>query len=1043
MDRHCVALSTDSPPPRDRMTPTRQFATGQKRQLSVRCLTAACALAISAPLAAAEKVDFARDIRPILATHCYACHGPGKQESGFRLDIGSNLLQGGNSGPAVIAGKSSESLLIQAVSGAADVSKMPPKGPPLQPPQIELLKQWIDQGASLPDESAANGSRRKSNHWSFQPLSHPAPPHVKQLAWVRNPIDAFILARLEAAGLEPSPEAEKATLLRRVSLDLLGLPPTVEQIEEFLSDPGRDAYERMVDRLLGSPHYGERWARHWLDVARYADSNGYTIDGGRSIWKYRDWVITALNRDLPFDEFTIEQIAGDMLPSARTDQIIATGFHRNTLTNEEGGTDPEQFRVEAVVDRVSTTGAAFLGLTLGCARCHDHKYDPISQREFYQLFALFNNADEPSFPVPTDQQAKELPALLAEIEQTEKRLADVDSTSGGRQAEWEGKFAGRLALDWTVLDGEAQSAGGVSIAKLDDHSFLASGNIPDTDVYTVTSPTANDRITAVRLEVLTHDSLPQRGPGLAKNGNFVLSEFSISSTDSQSSPSVTPLALAGAWADHSGNKGAVENAIDGKPATGWNIAAAKDLNSSRTAIFFLRDDLKAGTAAKLNFVVEQKHSEPRYQIGRFRISVTAADRDILPLPQPVRDALAVSRESRSAEQKQALKLEYQIIDPERLPLAKQIAELKQRQLQIAAATTTTMIVRERKEPRETYIHVRGDFLHPGAPVQADVPQVLPPISARAQRPDRLDFARWLVDPSNPLTPRVTVNRLWQAYFGQGLVATENDFGLQGDRPTHGELLDWLSGQLIEHGWSLKAMHRLLVTSATYRQSSRMRGDLAAADPYNKLLGRQQRLRLEAESIRDVSLAASGLLTGEIGGPGVYPPQPEGIYRFTQQVKYWGENKNADRFRRGMYTYFWRSSPYPFLKTFDAPDANVACTRRARSNTPLQALTLANDRAFFEIAQGFAAQLLAGSWVTDSERIKTAFRRCLARDPSPNELAGLTEFLASQRKRFEGAPQDAATVAPPSRPGQVDPIQAATWTMLARVLLNLDEFINRE
>ncbi len=1026
------------------MIPTRQSTTGQRPRLPVRCLVGISALAVCLPLAAEEPVDFARDIRPILATHCYQCHGADKQESGLRLDIVKGLVQGGNSGPAVMTGKSTESLLIQAVSGAADVAKMPPKGPPLQPAQIELLSRWIDQGAKLADESSAGDPRRKSTHWSFQPLTHPRPPQVNGLAWVRNPIDAFILARLEAAGLEPSPEAEKATLLRRVSLDLLGLPPTLQQIEEFLSDPSGDAYERVVDRLLNSPHYGERWGRHWLDVARYADSNGYTIDGGRSIWKYRDWVIGAFNRDLPFDAFTTEQLAGDMLPNARMDQIIATGFHRNTLTNEEGGTDPEQFRVEAVVDRVSTTGAAFLGLTLGCARCHDHKYDPISQREFYQLFALFNNADEPAFPVPTDQQGKELPALLAEIEQSEKRLADVDANSGGRQAEWEGKFASRLAVDWTVLDAEAQSAGGASFSKLDDHSLLASGNIPATDIYTVTAATANHSITAIRLEVLTHDSLPKQGPGLAEDGSFVLSEFSISSIDSQSSPNHgTPLALAGAWADYSGAKGAVEDAIDGNPATGWNIAAAKDLNAPRTAIFFLREDWKAAVAAKLTFVLEQKYDQPRYQIGRFRISATNADRDVLKLPAPVRDALAVSPDSRAAEQKQALKLEFQKIDPERLPLAKQIAELKQRQKQIGAAITTTMVVRERTEPRETHIHVRGDFLLPGAPVQGDVPQVLPPISARAARADRLDFARWLVDPSNPLTPRVTVNRLWQTYFGQGLVATENDFGLQGDRPTHPELLDWLAAQFIEKGWSLKAMHRLIVSSAAYRQASQMRDELAAADPYNKLLGRQQRLRLEAETIRDAALAASGLLSREIGGPGVYPPQPEGIYRFTQQVKYWGENKNADRFRRGMYTYFWRSSPYPFLKTFDAPDANVACTRRARSNTPLQALTLANDRAFFEIAQGFASQSLAGPWVTDSERIQTAFRRCLARHPSPSELAGLTEFLASQRQRFDKSPEDAATVAPPNRPSQVDAVQAATWTMLARVLLNLDEFITRE
>ncbi len=386
---------------------------------------------------------------------------------------------------------------------------------------------------------------------------------------------------------------------------------------------------------------------------------------------------------------------------------------------------------------------------------------------------------------------------------------------------------------------------------------------------------------------------------------------------------------------------------------------------------------------------------------------------------------------------------YQQVDPERLPLAAQIAEMKQRQKQIASAVTTTLIVRERKEPRKTSIHVRGDFLHPGAAVEGGVPAVLPPIVARAGRPDRLDFARWLFSPTHPLTARVTVNRIWQSYFGQGLVGTENDFGLQGDRPTHPELLDWLAGQWIADGFSLKSLHRLIVTSATYRQSSYMRPDLVAADPYNKLLGRQQRLRLEAETIRDAALAASGLLSREIGGPGVYPPQPQGIYRFTQQVKYWGENKDSDRFRRGMYTFFWRSSPYPFLKTFDAPDANVACTRRARSNTPLQALTLANDRAFFEIAQGFAARMLAEPAENDNARIAAAFRRCFAREPSSTELTDLREFFDSQCKRFESVPSEADAVAPTNRPPDVGAPRAAAWATLARVLLNLDEFITRE
>ncbi len=999
-------------------------------------------LASVSPARAEEPVDFARDIRPILVAHCFECHAAAKQESGLRLDSAATLLAGGNSGPALVVGKAAESLLIKAVRGGDDeISKMPPKGKPLEPAQIDLLARWIDQGAALPADSPPSAGDRLSDHWSFQPIAAANPPVVERRDWPRSPIDAFILGRLEAAGLQPSTEADKATLIRRLSLDLLGLPPTIDDVDRFLSDTGDDAYERLVDRLLASPHYGERWGRHWLDVARYADSNGYTIDGGRSIWKYRDWVINALNRDLPFDQFTIEQLAGDLLDGADTDQIIATGFHRNTLVNEEGGTDPEQFRVEAVVDRVSTTGGAFLGLTLGCARCHDHKYDPISQREFYQLFAVFNNADEPTLSVPTDQQAKELPALVAEIEQSEKRLAEVDANLGSRQAAWEAKFAGRVDRPWTVLDATIQSAEGATFTKLDDGSHLTGGTIPKNDAYTLTAALPNHAITALRLEMLPHESFPKQGPGLAKNGNFVLSEIAASVAASGPAAGETRLAWGEVWADHSGEGGAVALAIDGDLKTGWNISAPGNANVPRTAIFYLREPLTA-TDGKLTLVLEQRYNRPHYLLGRFRISVTSAEGDVLKLPTEVREALAVPADKRTDAQKNAIRLEYQKYDPERLPLATRIAELENSRKQMAAKITTTLVVRERKEPRSTHIHLRGDFLHAGAPVTPGVPAILPPIAARGAHPDRLDFARWLVDPRNPLTSRVTVNRLWQHYFGQGLVVTENDFGLQGDRPSHPELLDWLARQLMADGWSMKSLHRRIVTSATYRQSSAMRADLTAADPYNKLLGRQQRLRLEAETIRDSALASSGLLSDELGGPGVYPPQPEGIYRFTQQVKFWGENKDADRFRRGMYTYFWRSSPYPFLKTFDAPDANVACTRRPRSNTPLQALTMANDRAFYEIAQGFATELCAAQ-VDDTQRLRTAFRRCLAREPSNDEYASLAEYLDSQRARFESAPEDAALVAPRSGPATGDRARAAAWTMVARVLLNLDEFITRE
>jgi hypothetical protein len=803
-------------------------------------------------------------VRPILAAHCFACHGADTQESGLRLDRSDARRLGGNGGAVIVPGKSDESPLLVAIRGGNDrVPKMPPEGPQLSEVEVAVLARWVDAGATAPTDTEPLASR-KSEHWSFQPLADVLPPYVFRADRVRNPIDSFVLARLEAAGMAPAPEADRATLIRRVTLDLTGLPPTIQEVDAFLNDPREDAYEQVVNRLLGSPHYGERWGRQWLDIARYADSNGYTIDGARSIWKYRDWVIEAFNRDLPFDQFTIEQLAGDMLPDATIEQKIATGFHRNTMVNEEGGTDKEQFRVEAVVDRVSTTGVAFMGLTLGCARCHDHKFDPISQREFYQLFAIFNGADEPTLPVPTQQQSKELPALDAEIKQSLERLAVVDANIGTRQAEWESAYA----------------------AKSD----------------------------AQRAEL-------------------------------QLSPEVTT-------------------------------------------------------------------------------------------------ALAVTAKDRTKEQQDLILATYQKLDAERIPLAESIESLKKQQEQVRKSITTTLVMRERKEPRETFVHVRGNFLQPGAPVSPGVPAVLPPLAARGPQPDRLDFARWLVEDEHPLTTRVTVNRIWQVYFGQGLVPTENDFGLQGEAPSHPELLDWLARQFVASGWSQKALHRLIVTSGTYRQSSSLQPELVASDPYNKLLARQVRLRLEAEAIRDSALAASGLLSRELGGPGVYPPQPEGIYRFTQQVKFWGTNKDADRFRRGLYTYLWRSSPYPFLKTFDVPDAVVACTRRPRSNTPLQALTLANDLAFVELAQGFTANLLAQPALGDRARTEQAFRQALARKPTERELIRLLEYLESQRAHFSAAPENAARVASRDAVGP-NVAEAAAWTMVARVLLNLDEFITRE
>ncbi len=1000
-----------------------------------------CAFTPFSVASAAEPVDFVRDVQPILAAHCFECHGEETQESSLRLDSGAAILTGGNSGSAIMAGKSAESVLIRAIRGDdKEVSKMPPEGPALTPDEIALIARWVDEGAKTPDEPVVQAARRTSDHWSFQPVAEVEPPAVKDRLWVRNPIDSFVLARLEAAGLSPSPEADKPTLIRRVTLDMLGLPPSAADVEAFMADTSGDAYERMVDRLLNSPHYGERWGRDWLDIARYADSNGYTIDGGRSIWKYRDWVIEAMNRDLPFDRFTIEQLAGDMLPEARLDQIVATGFHRNTLVNEEGGTDQEQFRVEAVVDRVSTTGAAFLGLTLGCARCHDHKYDPISQREFYALFAIFNNCDEPTLPVPTDKQAKEMPALLAEIKQSEERLAMVDANSGSRQAEWENSLAGKLTVNWTMLDAAAQSAGGASVSKLGDNSLLVGGKVPSGDTYTLDAALPMQGATAVLLEALPHKGLPAKGPGLSPEGGFVLHELKVEFETADGTRKAAPVATA--LSEYSPDNGPIAHAVDGKPKTGWHVTDPANLSVPQSAMFVLAEPLP-DDATRIVLALEQNEQKQPLQIGRFRVSLSNADSRTLTVPANVREALATPAEKRDDAQRQAIREHYQTLDPERVPLAAQIAELKRRQKQIERATTTTLVMQEREKPRATHVHLRGDFLRPGAAVQPDVPDVLPPLTARGVRPDRLDFALWLVDADNPLTARVTVNRIWQRHFGQGLVTTENDFGTQGDPPTHPELLDWLARQFMAGGWSQKALHRLIVTSASYRQTSHARADLAKADPYNKLLGRQQRLRLDAESIRDVALAASGMLSEEIGGPGVYPPQPEGIYRFTQQKKFWGESKGEDRYRRGMYTYLWRSSPYPFLKTFDAPDATVTCTRRPRSNTPLQALTLANDRAFFEIAQGFAVELLEAPAENDEVRLRLGFRRALSREPAAEELSALGQYLQTERGRFADDAKDAAEVATKRRPDGVDDATAAAWTMVARVLLNLDEFITRE
>jgi len=711
---------------------------------------------------------------------------------------------------------------------------------------------WVGLAICSVGAATPAGKEARAKHWSFIAPQRPAMPSVQKRSWPRNAIDRFVLARLEKEKIEPAPGADRPTLVRRAYLDLIGLPPAPAEVEAFVKDPSPDAYEKLVERLLQSAHHGERWGRWWLDVARYADSNGYSIDAPRSIWRYRDWVVNALNRDFPFDQFVVWQLAGDLLPDAALEQQIATGFHRNTQINQEGGIDKEQFRIDSIFDRVATTGAAFLGLTVGCAQCHDHKYDPITQKEYYRLFAFLNNADEPDIPV----------ASPAQVEQAERIEAKVTAYLRG---------------------------------------------IPETD------------------------------------------------------PAIWERMLA------------------------W----------------------------------EQ--------------SLTPAQRQAQ--SEEVRAAFDVRFEKRNEEQKQVALTAFVEQAPANKTHQSAIAKLRRQKPRI----DTTLVMRELSRPRETHFFIKGDFTRPGEKVEPGVPAVLHRFPD-GETPNRLGFARWLVSRENPLLARVTVNRIWQQYFGKGLVETENDFGTQGSAPSHLELLDWLATEFMAEGWSLKALHRLIATSATYRQSSRLRPELNAIDPNNRLLARQSRLRLDGEVVRDVGLAASGLLTPKLGGPPVFPPQPEGVMSLGQLKRDWNVSTGGDRYRRGLYTFFFRATPHPALVVFDAPDSFSTCTRRIRSNTPLQALTLLNDGAYYEFARALAERTLRECGKNDSERLEYAFRLCVARAPTSKEAERLNQVLGAELNELREHPDE---IKSQKVPDGLDAAQFAAWTTVSRVMLNLDETITRE
>lgn len=995
-------------------------------------------------------VAFTRDIQPLLAAHCYRCHSAQKAAGQLRLDDRTLALKGGISGAVIVPGDSSNSRLLKRIRGEGEEKQMPLGSAPLTPEQIALIARWIDEGAGWPDSTLRPQTSDLPKHWAFIAPQRPALPRVKNQAWVRNPIDAFVLARLEKAGLRPSPEADKTTLLRRLSLDLTGLPPTLKEVDEFLADLSPDAYEKLVERLLSSPHYGERWGRWWLDAARYADTNGYEKDLPRSIWPYRDWVIRAFNQNMPFAQFTVEQLAGDLLPNATLDQHVATGFLRNSMLNQEGGVDPEQFRVEGLIDRVDALGKTFLGLTINCAQCHNHKFDPIKQSEYYQFYAFLNSDDEPEIEVPDEQLLQKRAEIQQAVRKIEDDLMAKTPDLAKRLAAWE-EHSQYDESQWTPLtDAEIYASFGVKFDKLEDGSFQAKGDNSTSNNYKITARTKLRNITGFRLEFLTAPGLPRTGPGRAPDGSFYVSEFSVEAAPLNQPDAGSKTTLTSPSADFALADFPVSNVIDGNLKTHWSSDAGPGRrNQPYKMVFATQSPVGFAAGTLLSFQLAQKFDESikignvMPNVGRFRISVTTAPKPQAdPLPASVRQLLNIPAAQRTTEQKREIFSYYRTTVTEWAAASQQIDML----MKDWPYGPTTLALTAREWPRETQIFRRGDWKRPGETVAPGTPAMLHPFPADAPR-NRLGLARWIVDKKNPLTARVTVNRMWQQYFGAGLVTTPEDFGTRCETPSHPALLDWLATEFMDSGWDVKHVHRLIVNSATYRQSARVTPQLQAADPTNTLLARAPRLRVEAEIIRDIALAASGLLSPKIGGPSVYPPIPDGVLNLGYGAPMpWPTATDADRWRRGMYTFWKRSVPYPSLSVFDQPNGDFSCSRRIRSNTPLQALTTLNDRVFVEAAQALALRVFREGGATDQAKMSYAFRLCTARKPDAFELQKLLALLREQQRYFKGRTAAAVYVSAADLnklPEDVDLHQIAPWTMVARVLLNMDETITKE
>ncbi|ELP30204.1 PSD1 and planctomycete cytochrome C domain-containing protein [Rhodopirellula baltica] len=1030
--------------------------------------------------ASAEEVSFNQDIRSVLSDKCFLCHGPDEstREADLRLDIRSEAVEGG----AIVPGDANASELLARITSNDSDLVMPPlsTGKSITEAERIAIERWIDQGATYEE------------HWAYVPPRIPEIPSVSNSKWCRNDIDRFVLARLESEGRSPNPPADRATLLRRLNLDLTGLPPTLESLDEVTTSDDLDALvQQQIDAMFASVSFGERWARWWLDAARYADSAGYEKDMQRNVWFYRDWVIDAMQRDMPYDQFIVEQIAGDLLPGATQSQRVATGFLRNSMTNEEGGADPEQFRIEGMFDRMDAIGKSVLGITTQCAQCHTHKYDPISHHEYYEMFAALNDFHEACITVFTPEQAEQRDDVLSSIDSATKQFQRDHADWRSLVAQWARTRAGRNTA-WATLHPTTVPFEGQKFNVLEDGSIVSESYAPTKASNDFTLTTHVGTITAVRLDALTHPQLPRGGPGRSIDGTGALTEFKLniaplSKNDNGDRKPAVSVKFVRAFSDANPHRrtlkpqyrnrdadkdervvGPPQYAIDGDEATAWttDIGPGRS-NQSRHIVFVPETPVVIDDDAEVTFTLVQKHGgwnsddNQNFLIGRYRVSITdAADLPTQAVLTEADSVLAMNPDDWTDSQAElalaawhreialgepaGIDATRSAIENDLLSLDSEIESLWEQ----FPETTTQLVAQAAQRPRETFVFSRGDFLSPTDAVEPNAPDFLHAMP-NEDAPDRLRFAKWLVANDSPTTARVIVNRMWQAYFGRGLVSTPEDFGFQSSAPSHPELLDYLATELMQNGWRLKHIHRLIVESATYRQSSIAPADAWQDDPDNELLARGPRHRVEAEMVRDLALSVSGLLNESVGGPSVYPPAPAFLFEppTSYGPKIWNTSTGTDQYRRSLYVHQYRSIPYPPLQVFDAPKGDAACVRREQSNTPLQSLVLMNEPQFVDAARAFAARILRESPDDDVQRIRFAFRLCTSRVPEDEEVQILLRMLQEQREHIADGNLNLQELlgVPEGLCQQLTGFEAtelAAWMTVSRTILNLDETITK-